>query len=82
MHAYVNDALDRSKDCGNRCADEWDRAQQASLANEDVEKDLMNPYELPKRVCDGLYICGGSDLGSTLHQGDVLRDSIHDIGEP
>jgi hypothetical protein len=44
--AYINDTLNGAQDCGDRLANEWDGAEEAGLADENIEKLLVDLNEL------------------------------------
>lgn len=83
---YVNDALNRAK---NRCdwrTDERNGAQEASLANENIEKCLMNSDEITERLGDGSSIGAGRNGGHALHllkggagDGDDFSEALNDF---
>jgi hypothetical protein len=78
---YVNNALKRAENGSDRLSNEGNSREEASLANQDVEQDLVDTDKLAEGVEDGVSTRPGGDGSHAPHGLDVIGDKGDDLRE-
>lgn len=80
---HINNGLDSSENSSDGLSDDGDGAEEPSLANQDIEEDLVDADEFPEGVGDQGSIGHVGDVGFIrCHGGDGDIGGRDDVGEP
>lgn len=79
---YVNNFLDGTQHSGNGLSNDGHGVEETSLADENVQENLVDPDELAEGVENGIRRGTGGDIGHALHLRNGDRGGAHNVGEP